>query len=244
MTTAQANSILAVRSLGTQTFGPYTVTANTAVVLPSSANMLGNIYTVINSSSSTANILIEAADGTLIRTVYPGTTGQVTPNTDAPTTSTMWEGVGTVTSNWITATGATVNGTTTNPVGATIASKWRRNGGTVDILFDISVASPTSGSGEYVLALPTSPVALAIDYNQFASPSQNQTFPGFMTTVSGSGPTSNQPMCINSSGYVNCIRWVAYNGAAWSQSNNAWSTGRIEASISCLPIVGWTATKG
>ena len=60
------------RILRTETTVSATITVNTAFTLPSAANMAGKLYTIYNPSASTANVLVNAADASLVVTVQPG----------------------------------------------------------------------------------------------------------------------------------------------------------------------------
>ena len=78
------------RILRTETTVSATITVNTAFTLPSAANMAGKLYTIYNPSASTANVLVNASDASLVVTVQPGTAAVVTPISDVPATNAAW----------------------------------------------------------------------------------------------------------------------------------------------------------
>ena len=78
------------RILRTETTVSATITSNTAFTLPSAANMAGKLYTIYNPSASTANVLVNAADASLVVTVQPGSAAVVTPISDVPATNAAW----------------------------------------------------------------------------------------------------------------------------------------------------------
>ena len=89
------------RILRTETTVSATITSNTAFTLPSAANMAGKLYTIYNPSASTANVLVNASDASLVVTVQPGTAAVVTPISDTPVTNAAWM----VVSNGVNASG-------------------------------------------------------------------------------------------------------------------------------------------
>ena len=89
------------RILRTETTVSATITSNTAFTLPSAANMAGKLYTIYNPSASTANVLVNAADASLVVTVQPGSAAVVTPISDVPATNAAWM----VVSNGVNASG-------------------------------------------------------------------------------------------------------------------------------------------
>ena len=78
------------RILRTETTVSAVITSNTAFTLPSAANMAGKLYTIYNPSASTANVLVNAADASLVVTVQPGSAAVVTPISDVPATNAAW----------------------------------------------------------------------------------------------------------------------------------------------------------
>ena len=78
------------RILSAETTVSATITSNTAFTLPSAANMAGKLYTIYNPSASTANVLVNAADASLVVTVQPGSAAVVTPISDVPATNAAW----------------------------------------------------------------------------------------------------------------------------------------------------------
>lgn len=89
------NSLLPVRRVESQVEQLTPSGSDVALVLPSAANMLGKIWTIINSGSGSAVILVQSSSGTLLGVVNPGCSGQVTPLIDFPTLATHWQLVGT-----------------------------------------------------------------------------------------------------------------------------------------------------
>ena len=78
------------RVLAAETTVSAVITSNTAFTLPSAANMAGKLYTIYNPSASTANVLVNASDASLVVTVQPGTAAVVTPISDTPVTNAAW----------------------------------------------------------------------------------------------------------------------------------------------------------
>jgi len=93
------------RILRTETTVSATITVNTAFTLPSAANMAGKLYTIYNPSASTANVLVNASNASLVVTVQPGTAAVVTPISDTPATNAAWM----VVSNGVNASGVKGN---------------------------------------------------------------------------------------------------------------------------------------
>lgn len=208
-------------------------TVNTALILPSTPNMVGKVWTVVN--SGTANVLVQAADASLVRTVYPSTTGQVTPNTDAPTTAAQWEGVGIVTSN-VASLAPTMSAGTPTFSNLSTGAKWWRNGDQFYMKLNLI---GSSGNGTAGLVSMTMPFGLVIDTTKYGSVNNNSSTDGYALYYNGSGGGSLTPSVFSTTvvGFLN-----GFAGAGLSGSVIA-STGQLGCFFN-VPIVGWSATKG
>lgn len=254
MTIQTITPIIAVRDLTGPVIAPGAVTVDTVVQMPSAANMIGKTYTIINPVTSTANLLVQASDGSLIRTVYPGCPGQITPNTDAPTTASQWEGLNKVVSGTKTFT-MSIFGVTTNPTRGSVAQEdafWSRDGEFVEYTWSYRQSGAgTAGSGIYYFGLPAN---LAPNYVRAAGVS-GASIPcavgsGFMgdsnyanlTPLLG-GSTSPFPNAV--------VLGLAGSGTSNAEMLNSALSGYSLADASAsysftarIPISGWSATKG
>jgi hypothetical protein len=88
MTTVNTSQL--VRSIDNQVelLAPVT---DTPFALPGGSGLGGKMWTVAN--NGTAKILVQSSAGQLVRTVYPGTVGQVIAIQDAPVLAAHWGGV-------------------------------------------------------------------------------------------------------------------------------------------------------
>lgn len=237
---ATLNSLSPVRKLEHQVelLSP---AVDTSLVLPTGAGLVGRLFTIVN--SGTANILVRSSNNDLVRTVYPSTTGQVTPNTDSPTTGAHWEGVGTAESNWRTYTPTGADMWTTN---VTHTALWRRKGPNMQLQYGITCSGAPSGGDPNSLRfyLPFG----SIDTAAMASGSANRSSLGhWQGEVSGSGNMgggirkhvandklelwfSNVDSSDANSFDVITQAFFTANGKAF-----AWAE---------VPISGWTVTKG
>lgn len=229
------NSLSLLRSLESQV-EQLTPTGNDIVLaLPSASNMLGKIWTVINSGTA-GNILVQSSNGTLVRTVYPGTTGQVTPNINSPTLATHWEGIGIVVSNQVSYTPAL-------SISVGIASgyprgTWYRTGGFLFGRFQMYFSS--GSSGYLFVGLPT---GLTLDLARVQAANVYNGFSGSGFERQGTSGTTNMGFI----DYSNNLTFpISFNRSGDNDRYNAglavYNT-EIHLQFS-VPIVGWSATKG
>lgn len=217
---------------------------DTDLVLPSAANMVGKVWTIVN--GGTANILVKSSGGNLVRTVYPGTAGQVTPNIDSPTTAAHWEGIGIVLSDPTSYTPVwTATGTSVSLGNGSLTGKWWRNGAYMEGVIALASGTTTTyGTGSYRWSLPS---GTAIDTSKLAN-SGFQEIIGTArsnTTVSWFNGTSHivsATATATISAYSNggTVTWG--NGEPFAPS--AATAGQVWYLSFKAPIVGWTATKG
>jgi len=215
-------------------------TVDTAFTLPSAANMVGKLFTFIN--SGTANILVKASDASLVRTVYPGTSGQVTPNIDSPSTASHWEGVGKVTSNRK-LFNVTMDGITSYGSGGQGTGMWWRDGqhAFIDIEF-IFGTSPT-GSRGWGFDFSTN-LGLTLDISKFPNDSGGRSLCGTLYSLPASNNYTMGGLTAPGSGNSIGARLTGSSSLYTLTSPYTWgNTDRVMLNAS-VPIVGWTATKG
>lgn len=132
-----------------------TPTADLAITLDNT-HIPGRIISIVNLSTSKI-ITLKANNSSVIRTIYPGTTGQVVCISSTPASSSAWEGIGNVNSNWTSFT-STLKGDTSDPsLGSSPTQNgyWRRVGDSIEVQLQIvGGTSASSGSGYYYFPLP------------------------------------------------------------------------------------------
>lgn len=222
-------------------------TVDTAFLLPSAANLVGKIFTFVN--SGTAKILVQASNGSLVRTVYPSTTGQVTPNTDAPTTSAQWEGIGSVESLWAAFTPIISTGITLG--NGTVTGMWRRKTENLEVQIALTTGS-TSAWTTTPLQWDLSNLVSSFDFNKFAAANLNNV--GIITGSTEAGVSYTGTMRTSTSASGPLI--LSYGGAGATDNWDFKTATRpatftttaagqaIRILVTTLPITGWSATKG
>jgi len=193
----------------------------------------GRMLTFIN--SGTANLVLKALDGSVIRTVYPQTDGRVVPIQNSPAVTAHWAGIGPVSSNWVAYT-PTVAGLGAGA--STNTGSWRRNSDSVQQRFAL-VKTGGAGSGAAIFDLSLVP-GLTADTTKWPN-GGGVAAQGFAQLYSiPTNLTNAFTGVLFQSGFIRVWKpgaFVFLTGADFLANSEMY----LEVTI---PISGWTATKG
>lgn len=130
-----------------------TIASNINITMTASW-LKGRQVTFVNNDSA-QNAVIKAADSSIIRTVYPGTTSTIIALSTSQDTNADWQGMGVVTSEWQTFTPTITPATSGSITSASGTSGvYRRVGDSIEIMVAYYVDSASSPVGNLQLTLP------------------------------------------------------------------------------------------
>jgi len=191
------------------------------------SHVVGRVWTVVN-QSSTKIITIVANDSSVIRTVYPLTSGQVVAVAATPAVTASWDGIGTVSSNLASFTPSLNGGLTTSVNGAF----WRRNGEYLEVTGSITFTN----TGSVTATRIGIPSGLTIDTAKVPR-SGNANNGGFLWTGAGNGSLG---YLYNNGGTTLTPGYLASSDF----NANAFANGQQADYWYRVPITGWTSNKG
>lgn len=215
-------------------------------VLPTGAGVYFGLRVVVLNQSSTNILTIVASDNSVVRTVYPLTSGEVMANQANPTTNSHWEGVGIVQSFWTTYTPAfsAAFGTPSSS-----NSIYRRNGDSLEHIVRVSSGTLTAALGTIAIALGNIDATKLLRTTTASAGGQGSSV-GYFTSDNNTALGTMGSVLVASTTSTT----VVYCGGG-SGGSGATGTSRIVNMTNynnttefyftfAVPISGWTPTKG